>query len=163
MSSKAENVETQLADLHAMDTTALRARWKDTFKHPAPMRTSGELMIRALAYQIQAQAYGGLRPATLRRLKRLAADLRAGCGPSKANVPSLSPGVQLMREWNGETHVVEVLTEGFAWKEQCYPSLSAVARAVTGVRWSGPRFFGLTEARESASAQDGRGRPRNAQ
>lgn len=149
MTGKAANVEKQLSALQAMDKSALRTRWKDTFKHPAPMRASRDLMVRALAYQVQAKVYGGLRTATLRRLQRLAADLRAGRDPGKTNAPSLSPGVRLMREWNGETHVVEVLRDGFSWQEKCYPSLSAVARAITGVRWSGPRFFGLTEARES--------------
>lgn len=151
MTGKTANVEKQLSALQAMDKVALRARWKDAFKHPAPMRASRDLIIRALAYQVQAKAYGDLRPATLRRLQRLAADLQAGRDAGRATAPSLSPGVRLMREWNGETHVVEVLKEGFSWQGNCYPSLSAAARAITGVRWSGPRFFGLIEARESSS------------
>ena len=55
----------------------------------------------------------------------------------------LSPGVQLVREWNGRTWQVEVLEEGFACKGKTYRSLSAIARMITGTRWSGPRFFGL--------------------
>lgn len=56
---------------------------------------------------------------------------------------SLEPGTRLVREWNGSTHVVEVTERGFVWNGQAYRSLSAVARAITGARWSGPRFFGL--------------------
>ncbi|WP_423827748.1 DUF2924 domain-containing protein [Shimia abyssi] len=57
--------------------------------------------------------------------------------------PALKPGGRLIREWNGVTHVVEVVEGGFLWKGQRYASLSPIARAITGARWSGPRFFGL--------------------
>ena len=49
-----------------------------------------------------------------------------------------------MREWNGQ-HRVMVLDDGFAWNGSTYRSLSKVARAITGTRWSGPRFFGAEE------------------
>ena len=53
-------------------------------------------------------------------------------------------GGRLLREWNGVTHIVEVEEGGYRWNGETYRSLSAVARAITGTRWSGPRFFGLT-------------------
>ncbi len=55
------------------------------------------------------------------------------------------PGSQLIREWNGRTHRVEAGEAGFTWSGVHYASLSAVARAITGARWSGPRFFGLRQ------------------
>jgi len=58
---------------------------------------------------------------------------------------SLAPGGRLLREWNGVTHVVEVSETGYRWNGTTHRSLSAVARAITGARWSGPRFFGLSE------------------
>lgn len=61
--------------------------------------------------------------------------------------PSLatpSVGTRLIREWNGQTIRVDVREEGLVWNGKVYASLSAVARAVTGARWSGPRFFGIT-------------------
>ncbi|NJN06321.1 MAG: DUF2924 domain-containing protein, partial [Rhodobacteraceae bacterium] len=57
--------------------------------------------------------------------------------------PALKPGGRLIREWNGVTHAVDVVEGGFLWKGQRYTSLSPIARAITGARWSGPRFFGL--------------------
>ena len=57
--------------------------------------------------------------------------------------PTLKPGGRLIREWNGVTHVVDVIDGGFVWNGQRYASLSPIARAITGARWSGPRFFGL--------------------
>lgn len=69
--------------------------------------------------------------------------------PSKPNTAlpetrlALKPGARLLREWNGRAHTVEVLDQGFLWNGEAYLSLSAVARAITGARWSGPRLFGL--------------------
>jgi hypothetical protein len=51
--------------------------------------------------------------------------------------------MQLLREWDGRVNVVEVLDRGFRWNESQFQSLSAVAHAITGTKWSGPRFFGL--------------------
>jgi hypothetical protein len=56
---------------------------------------------------------------------------------------SLTPGTQLIREWQGQLHIVEILELGFRWNDKQFESLSAVARQITGTRWSGPRFFGL--------------------
>ncbi len=63
-----------------------------------------------------------------------------------ANLKSekVAPGMRLIREWNGSSHVVEVVDGGFLWNGRGYGSLSSVARAITGARWSGPRFFALT-------------------
>ncbi|MBL1430562.1 DUF2924 domain-containing protein [Oceanicaulis sp. AH-315-P02] len=49
----------------------------------------------------------------------------------------------MIREWNGKTHTVMVVENGFEWSGELYASLSVVAQAITGVRWSDPRFFGL--------------------
>lgn len=38
---------------------------------------------------------------------------------------------------------VLVLEGGYSWQARTYASLSEVARAISGTRWSGPRFFGL--------------------
>ena len=57
--------------------------------------------------------------------------------------PALSPGNQLVREWNGRIYRVLVLDDGFELDGRRYRSLSAVARHITGAAWSGPRFFGL--------------------
>ncbi len=58
--------------------------------------------------------------------------------------PQVASGTRLIREWNGVTHVVDAVDDGFIWQGARYGSLSAVARAITGARWSGPRFFGVT-------------------
>jgi len=140
-------VEDRVAAVAQLDLKSLRAGWADLHGHPAPIRLSRDLLARAIAYRIQAAQWGGLRPALRRRLERLRNDSR----PAPAHRPATrpQPGARLMREWNGETHVVDVLADGFAWNGKRYRSLSAVARAITGARWSGPRFFGLHDAARS--------------
>jgi hypothetical protein len=55
----------------------------------------------------------------------------------------LTPGARLMREWGGRTHVVDVIEGGYVFEAKVYASLTAIAGKITGVHWSGPRFFGL--------------------
>ena len=63
---------------------------------------------------------------------------------SRTAAPVLQPGTRLVREWNGTTHIVEVIEGGYVWNGDRLRSLSAIARSITGARWSGPRFFGLS-------------------
>ena len=65
-----------------------------------------------------------------------------------------------MREWNGVTQVVEVLPEGFMWRGASYRTLSAVACAITGTKWSGPKFFGLDSSAGAPSKAGERSSPR---
>jgi len=146
------SLEDQLIHLAQLDLSSLRDRWEELFGSPAPMRLSSDLLARAIGYQIQAKQYGGLRPALRRRLKRLGDGIESEAMRNPAS--QLQPGARLMREWNGETHVIEVHADGFAWNDERYRSLSAVAYAITGARWSGPRFFGL---HERAQTRDNKG------
>ena len=134
-----------LAALEELSREELRHRWVDFYDTPCPTYISRVLMLRALAYRIQEQALGGLDRATRRRLDRATADLAAG-RPLAAPAPKIKPGTRLLREWQGVVHEVIVLERGVEYRDQTWPSLSAVAREITGARWSGPRFFGLKEA-----------------
>ena len=141
-------VEQQLAELPHLDREALQSRWETLFGHPAPTRVRRDLLRRVIAYRIQEQAYGGLKPGTVRQLRRMAEDLKSGCTPTASPTTFLRPGARLMREWNGDTHVVDVTPDGFIWRGKGYRSLSVIAREITGARWSGPRFFGLKDVRK---------------
>ena len=101
------------------------------------------MMMRAIAYEMQAKIYGGLKPAVSRQLQRIVTGLVAGEPVTIKAISGLNPGARLIREWNGSTHVVEVVDDGFIWNGERHSSLSAIARSITGARWSGPRFFGL--------------------
>ena len=70
--------------------------------------------------------------------------MRIAAGKDRPASPKLRSGGRLVREWNGVSHVVDVTDAGYLWRGERHRSLSAIARAITGAHWSGPRFFGLT-------------------
>ena len=78
---------------------------------------------------------------------------RSGKDGNEAPAPSISlkHGTRLIREWRGVTHSVIVQRGGFEWRGQTYASLTLIAQEITGAHWSGPRFFGLTKRRVSAT------------
>ena len=126
-----------LADLPRGD---LVERWSVQFGDAPPKGMSRQLMAGAIAYAQQAKHHGGPSAALQRRLAKLV----GGASSAEVSVPRmLKPGARLVREWNGVTHTVEVVEGGFVWRGERYRSLSAVARTITGARWSGPRFFGV--------------------
>ena len=140
-----ETLAADLAALQPLSRGELQQRWDRFYGSPWPPRMSRIFLLRGLAYGIQEQALGGLDRATRRRLDRAAADLAAGRTPAPPG-PKIKPGTRLLREWQGKVHEVIVLEEGVEYRGEAWPSLSAVAREITGTRWSGPRFFGLKGA-----------------
>lgn len=137
-----EIVARDLEALHNLSRLELKERWRELYDSECPQRLGRGLLIRALAYRIQERAFGGFDRTTRRRLDRAAADLAAGRSLAAAGV-SIKPGTRLLREWQGVVHEVVVLERGVQYRDKPWPSLSAVAREITGTRWSGPRFFGL--------------------
>lgn len=129
-----------ITDIEAMDRTALIAVWSEVFGTPVPKRLSSPFLRRFLAFEIQARQLGGLPKGFIDKLGRSDAE------KPETRSPALRPGGRLIREWNGTTHVVDVIEGGFVWDGQRHSSLSAIARAITGARWSGPRFFGLKKS-----------------
>jgi hypothetical protein len=138
MAGAAHAVERELAALAELDRTALLERWCTVFGREAPPRLSRTLMEKAIAYDVQAKAFGEL-PARTRRALRAAA--KADRKSALSKLPSR--GTRLVRAWHGALHEVEVLEDGYLWRGARHRSLSAIARAITGTKWSGPRFFGL--------------------
>jgi Protein of unknown function (DUF2924) len=114
-----------------------------------PRHASREFLVRAVAYGLQAEAYGGLDPQTLRLLKKAG---EPNGKPYQARPSRLSKGSKLFREWHGEVHEVDVLDKGFAWRGETFSSLSAIARAITGTSWNGWAFFGLKRRIKKAPA-----------
>ena len=129
------SVDQQLAALADMPSVELRAAWVKLTGESSP-RLSPAMLRLALAWEIQARAYGGLPRGVTAALDQLAR------GTSVTRAPA--PGMRLVRAWNGKVHVVVVGEDQvIRWDEREWRSLSEVARAITGTRWSGPAFFGL--------------------
>jgi Protein of unknown function (DUF2924) len=138
MATVAEGVERELAALAELNRTALLERWRMAFGREAPPGLSRVLMQKAIAYHLQVKAFGGLSARTRRTLRAAAKSDRKS---ALSKLPSC--GTRLVREWHGARHEVEVLEDGYLWRGARHRSLSAIARAITGAKWSGPRFFGL--------------------
>lgn len=129
-----------LSTLETADRADLLDLWRDLIGAPPPKNLSLPFLRRALAFELQCRALGGPKARTLEDLGRIVAG-----STSRASVGTkLRPGAKLVREWQGRTWTVEVTDGGFLMAGDRYVSLSAIARKITGARWSGPRFFGLT-------------------
>ena len=120
----------------------LRREWR-RLHHNDPPRISRDLLILAIAYRLQEIEHGGLGKATVRKLRTLAKTLRSTGRVGPTPSLSLKPGARLVREWHGRAHTVTVTEDGFDYAGTSYPSLSNIAKKITGAHWSGPRFFGL--------------------
>jgi hypothetical protein len=145
-------VAAEIAHIRPLAPDALRRRWQAEFGRKPPTGLSKYLLGRRIATRIQEQAFGGLDRDSLTVLAGLA---RRGVAARR----HLKPGTVLVREYQGQRHTVTVGRDGFDWQGSTYPSLSAIARAITGTAWSGPRFFALRAAgaiakRSSTSAAD---------
>lgn len=147
-----EKIETAIASLDDLDHAALKERWRALRGGEPPRKLSRQFLLRAVAYTMQEQAFGGLSPAVRQHLQRIAVELKTtGRITSIGKQSSIKPGTRLIREWQGRTHEVTVLEEGFQWNEKAYRSLSAIARAITGTRWNGHLFFGLKPRSRAAA------------
>ena len=134
-----------LVDLPRAD---LVERWKLLYRPDPPKGISTRLMVRAIAYEMQAKHSGALSRSIRHKLDEIAGS--SGAAVINRSV-TLTPGTRLVREWQGKVHVVDVMEEGFRWNGRVYSSLSKIARKITGTRWSGPRFFGLKTKRGRAA------------
>ena len=127
----------------------LGEQWRAMWATEPPRKASREFLIRAVAYGIQVQAFGGLDAKTLQLLRKANG---ANGARSKLKRARLAKGSKLFREWHSELHEVLVLDKGFAWRGETYPSLSAIAHAITGAHWNGWAFFGLKRPSKEAPA-----------
>ena len=128
------SLEDEVRALEALSLELLRAEWRRRYGAPPGLR-SVDLLRRLLAWRIQADAYGDLDADLRRRLRSVAAPRRLD--------QRVRPGARIAREWQGQRYEVEVVDGGFIHAGARYASLSQIARAITGTRWNGPRFFGL--------------------
>jgi hypothetical protein len=146
------DLEAQLSRLPALETSQLRKIWHDLFQNPPHPKLRRELMIPILAYRLQEKAFGGLKPSTARRLRAIADEVREGKKPASAQCLGPRPGTRMVRQWQGKLHEVITLESGFMYDGGKFRSLSEIARAITGARWSGPAFFGLKKRKTEEAA-----------
>ena len=136
-----KRIDADLTALAVMSPVQLRERWAAIGSDAAPA-VPATLLRRLLAQCLQERRYGALPVMVARELERMAG--RSSLPAPVMQRRALTNGTRLIREWNGQTIVVEVVEGRFSWDDRAYRSLSEIACEVTGAHWSGPRFFGLT-------------------
>ncbi|WP_347832627.1 DUF2924 domain-containing protein [uncultured Planktomarina sp.] len=138
-----------LSRLSEADAATLRQIWQVT-KGTAPPRTfTARLMRLSLAWDAQAASEGGESAFARRAWKRVIrarVDTRFPKCCRSAMPATVGDGTRILKAWGGTTHEVQITSNGGAtWNGNHYSSLSAVARAMTGINRNGPKFFGLRE------------------
>jgi hypothetical protein len=135
-------IERELDRIRSLDLEELRGEWRRLYHTNAP-KISRDLLVLALGYRLQEIEHGGLGKSTRRKLQTMAKTLRKTGRVGPLPGLSLKSGARLVREWRGRTHTVTVTEDGYEYAGMSYPSLTKVAKKITGAHWSGPRFFGL--------------------
>ncbi len=131
-----------LERLAVLEGDSLKEEWARRYGAPAP-NLSPELLRLGIGYKLQEQRLGSLSRSTRSFIRQLAA--RAAEPVENSPVPrKLTPGTRLVRDWHGVGHTVVVLENGFEYDGQNWRSLTAIAKAISGTHWNGPRFFGLS-------------------
>jgi DUF2924 family protein len=153
--------------LRGLTVSALQRKYRELLGEESKS-SNKQFLFRRIAWQLQAQAEGGLSERAQRRAAAIAQDSdlrtrapRAFTSPFPEAAPGSAepfvgpqrdyrlpkPGTLLMRRFGGQEILVKVLDRGFEYQSRQYRSLSAIAREATGTRWNGLLFFGLTERR----------------
>jgi Protein of unknown function (DUF2924) len=144
-----------VAGLDGHDLNGLRRQWRAHLGGEPPAHLRRWLLIRAVAYRLQVDAFGGLDKPVQRMLR--SGKGRDASAPFDRRAPQTRDGVGLktaallVREWKGKLERVMVLEEGFAWNGQTFGSLSQIAKAMAGTNWNGHRFFGLRQGKTVAA------------
>ena len=140
-----------LEALRDLTADELRKEWRRLYRSQPP-RLRRDLLVRGITYRIQELRYGGLSRTTSRKLTALEQARDSGAEIVIEHAQRIRAGTRLVREWNGRTHTVTVEEDGFTYAGRSYRSLTAIAREITGARWSGPRFFGVAMKRGISGA-----------
>lgn len=143
-------LELEIEKVRTLSLADLRRGYAKHLKHEPPNCFGHDLLRRAIIYAIEEKLTGETLPRALdRELQRIGeASLKPAKRPeiAGAKIITMKPGTEFVRVWQGRVYKVVVVAEGFAWNGMNWASLSEVARAITGTRWNGPRFFGLRGA-----------------
>jgi plastocyanin len=135
-------LKAEIARLRDLDLPELRGVWQKHYGTTAPKTLRRKILILSIAWRIQADVAGGLKPATRKYLRQVAEAARSGM-VVRPPAPRIKTGTKLIRVWQDKTHTVTALADGFEWQGSRYRSLSEIARTMTGTRWNGLVFFGV--------------------
>lgn len=135
VSANTSDLNQAIAEIEELDRLGCLDQWRKVFGRSPPKYLSPQFMKRVLIWELQTRMLSALSAKTERQLMQIAS--------GKTPATAAKPGSHLVREWNGRTYQVEVVEGGYVMDGRRWRSLSAIARHITGARWSGPRFFGV--------------------
>jgi len=139
-----QSAREEIQRLKTLERSELISAWIRAYGAPPFKGIRQTTLIRGLAYHIQCKRFGNLKPSVNRQLLKIVKpDTEVSRKPRTTSKPKTMLGSQIIREWNGRTHTVQVTDKGYVMAGITYGSLSAAAKAITGSHWSGPRFFGV--------------------
>ena len=153
MGQRSTEPDLDLAGLGHLSRSQLRHLWQKEVGEKPPESFGRELLALGIAYVRQERRYGGLRKASAREVERLFGRTLADPAGEGRAPTSARLGTIPVREWQGVTYHVTVVADGFIWNGRSHSSLSGIARAITGTKWNGPRFFGLRDNKPSEAAR----------
>ena len=137
------NMLKECATFEEMSVKALLQEWPRYFDTPPKNKSNKTYLVSELIYRVQELAYGGLTKKTIDRLEALAESKIVN--ERKGDSARLAIGTRLVREVKGVEHHVTVVEDGYEYQGAKYKSLSGAAYAITGTRWNGNVFFGLSK------------------
>jgi len=132
----------QIIALKSMDENSLRNMW-DKFFDCKPEVSSRQHMVAKIAYKIQELAYGGVDPATEEKIREQAKKTSLKNQKKKKKFQP-QVGTKIVKEYHDKTYEVLVVNDGFAYEGAIFKSLSAIANKITGTKWNGLKFFGVS-------------------
>jgi Protein of unknown function (DUF2924) len=130
----------QIEQVQHLSAERLREEWVRLYGALAPS-ISTDLLRMGLAYRFQTLRFGSVHRTTRTLLMNPVRQSGKNRAPTTIK---LSPGIKLMRDWHGVGYTVTVLEKGFDYDGKVWSSLTAIASAITGSKWNGPKFFGVT-------------------
>lgn len=148
MNDRGHDSEVASHGLDRQSRSALRALWTRELGEQPPTTLGRDVLALGIAYARQERRQSGLTKPVAKELARLLDQVLRG---DRTEMPTAlaaqlpRSGTILVREWQGTTHHVTVVDDGFLWNGQTYRSLSSIARVITATNWNGPRFFGMRE------------------
>ena len=161
-----ESIIKEIQALQRMTVGQLRVEWERLYGEPTRSRNRTFLW-RRLAWRVQERALGGLPESAKARILEIApttferSQVPPGFTPvtgggstpprhhTKRDPRLPAPGATLVRRYKDADVRVLVMDDGFEWDGRHFDSLSEVALAVTGSKWNGWLFFGLTDRKRA--------------
>ena len=148
-------IENVIEELKSLSRDKLIQKWLELFGLTPSQYARKEFLVKHIAWEIQAQQKGGYTSQTKKKLESLSKALAQNNEIQDSNITKLKlnqdikikEGTKLIREYQGKNHEVSALDKGFKYKDKFYKSLSSIANEITGTRWNGKVFFGITKAK----------------